>query len=75
MTFARNPKEAKPKPRPLATSPEILARKGWSAKAAAAELGCTTGHLIRVINGERPQGRLMPLVAALPNLNGEEVAP
>lgn len=68
MTLARNPLTAKTKPNPQRTSPKILACKGWSAQAAARYLGCTTGHLIRVINGERPQGRLMPLVAALPNL-------
>jgi hypothetical protein len=73
MKVARKNAYGKSKPRVVRTTPPILASKGWSATAAARRFGVSTGHLIRVINGERPQGRLMPKVAELPDL--KEVAP
>jgi hypothetical protein len=72
VKVARHISAGKKKPRPYRCSPQILASKGWSARAAAMQLGCSPGHLLRVLRGERPQGRLLPLVADLPNLNQED---
>lgn len=69
MSFAATLKLGKAKPRVQRNSPPQLASKGWSLKAAAAQIGCDFSHLSRVISGERAMTRDMKSrIAELPNL-------
>lgn len=45
----------------------VLKAKGWTIRAAAAELGCHHSHLARIARGERVSARLEKKIAALPN--------
>jgi len=49
-----------------AAAKKRLKKKGWSHRAAAAELGVTFEHLNRVLNGHRESARLIAAIEALP---------
>lgn len=49
------------------TADAALRAKGWSYRAAAAELGVHWAHLIRVLRGERHSASLLRRVESLPH--------